>query len=86
TVPAFAQDAPAPQQEAQSAAHDTAAADESGSDIIVTATRRAERLSDVPIAVSAVSQQALQNSGATDIRALAQLAPSLLVSSTGSEA
>jgi len=55
-------------------------------DIIVTATRRAERLSNVPIAVSAVSQEALQNSGATDIRQLSQLAPSLLVSSTGSEA
>ena len=55
-------------------------------DIIVTATRRSERLSDVPIAVSAVSQAALQNSGATDIRQLAQLAPSLQVSSTGSEA
>ena len=55
-------------------------------EIIVTATRRSERLSDVPIAVSAVSQAALQNSGATDIRQLAQLAPSLQVSSTGSEA
>ncbi len=83
-APVFAQEAPAPQQ--GTAAADTATADEGGADIIVTATRRAERLSDVPIAVSAVSQQALQNSGATDIRALAQLAPSLLVSSTGSEA
>ncbi|MWC42544.1 TonB-dependent receptor [Sphingomonas carotinifaciens] len=55
-------------------------------DIVVTATRRAERLSDVPIAVSAIGQESLQNSGATDIRALGQLAPSLLVSSTGSEA
>ncbi|MDB5707396.1 MAG: TonB-dependent receptor [Sphingomonas bacterium] len=86
-APAFAQDAPVTQQGAQTASDTAAAAtDESGGDIIVTATRRAERLSDVPIAVSAVSQQALQNSGATDIRALAQLAPSLLVSSTGSEA
>jgi len=55
-------------------------------DVIVTANRRAERLSNVPLAVSAVSQEALQNSGATDIRQLSQLAPSLLVSSTGSEA
>ncbi|KTT73083.1 TonB-dependent receptor [Sphingomonas endophytica] len=55
-------------------------------DIVVTATRRAERLSDVPISINAVSQQALQNSGATDIRQMAQLAPSLNVSSTGSEA
>jgi len=80
-VPAFGQDAPAtPQTTSQDGVEETAA------DIIVTATRRAERLSDVPIAVSAVNQQALQNSGATDIRALTQLAPSLLVSSTGSEA
>ncbi|MBI0473964.1 TonB-dependent receptor [Sphingomonas sp. MA1305] len=55
-------------------------------DIVITATRRAERLSNVPIAVSAVSTESLQNSGATDIRQLTQLTPSLLVSSTGSEA
>ena len=61
-------------------------AEEGIADIIVTATRRASPLSDVPIAVSAVGAQAMQNSGASDIRALSQLAPSLLVSSTGSEA
>ncbi|MBM3928154.1 MAG: TonB-dependent receptor, partial [Sphingomonadales bacterium] len=55
-------------------------------DIVVTATRRAERLADVPVAVSAVSTEQLQLSGANDIRQLNQLAPSLLVSSTGSEA
>ncbi len=55
-------------------------------DIIVTATRRNEALSDVPLAVSAVSAATLQNSGANDIRQINQLAPSLLVSSTGSEA
>ncbi|HEX8486629.1 TonB-dependent receptor [Sphingomonas sp.] len=54
-------------------------------DIVVTATRRSERLSNVPIAVSAVSQQSLQNSGGSDIRSLNQLAPSLLISSTGNE-
>ena len=61
-------------------------APEFGNDIIVTATRRSEALADVPIAVSAVTAEALQNSGASDIRSLNQLAPSLLVSSTGSEA
>ncbi|HTG39739.1 TonB-dependent receptor [Sphingomonas sp.] len=55
-------------------------------DIIVTAQGRAQLLTDVPVAVSAVSAESLQLSGATDIRALNQLAPSLLVSSTGSEA
>lgn len=53
--------------------------------IVVTAQGRTQRLQDVPLAVSAVNQEQLQNSGATDIRALNQLAPSLLVSSTGSE-
>jgi iron complex outermembrane receptor protein len=55
-------------------------------DIVVTATRRNEALSDVPLAVSAVTAQSLENSGATDIRQLTQLSPSLLVSSTSSEA
>lgn len=56
------------------------------SDIVVTATRRSQRLSSVPIAVSAYGTAALQNSGATDIRQMTQIAPSLMVSSTGSEA
>ena len=55
-------------------------------DIIVTATRRNQALSDVPLAVSAVSGDSMQNSGAADIRQLQQLSPSLLVSSTQSEA
>src|SRR3982750_66939 len=55
------------------------------SDIVITATRRNEALSDVPMAVSAVTAQTLRNTGATDIRQLNQVAPSLLVSSTSSE-
>jgi iron complex outermembrane recepter protein len=55
-------------------------------EIIVTATRRSEALSDIPLAVSAVTAETLQNSGASDIRQLNQLSPSLLVSSTSSEA
>src|SRR3546814_3277331 len=75
-APAFAQDAPA----------DTAADDSDNTPIIVTAQCRSQLLSDVPVAISAVSAETLQNSGANDIRQLNQLAPSLLVSSTGSEA
>ena len=76
-VPAFAQDA-APQDEAS---------DDSGdAPIVVTAQGRSQLLSDVPVAISAVSAETLQNSGANDIRQLNQVAPSLLVSSTGSEA
>lgn len=60
-------------------------AEQQAGDIVVTATRRNEALSDVPLAVSAVTAQTLENSGATDIRQLTQLSPSLLVSSTSSE-
>ena len=56
-----------------------AAAD--NNEIVITATRRSQVLSDVPIAVSAVSAEQLKNSGGSDIRQLNQLAPSLLVSS-----
>src|SRR6478735_1726409 len=49
-------------------------------DIVITATRRNEALSDVPMAVSAVTAQQLEYSGASDIRQLQQLSPSLLVS------
>jgi iron complex outermembrane recepter protein len=80
-TPALAQTA-TPQTDPQAAQ-----ADEGNTgDIIVTATRRSEALSDIPLAVSAVTAQSLTNSGATDIRALNQLSPSLLVSSTSSEA
>jgi len=74
SVPAFAQDA-------------TDTTDDSAdAPIVVTAQGRAQLLSDVPVAISAVNAEALQNSGANDIRQLNQVAPSLLVSSTGSEA
>ncbi len=82
SAPAFAQDA---------ATEDAAPLDESFDDsgenvIVVTAQGRAQLLSDVPVAISAVGAETLQNSGANDIRQLNQVAPSLLVSSTGSEA
>ena len=54
-------------------------------DIVITATRRNQALSDVPMAVSAVTAENLRNTGATDIRALNQVAPSLNVFSTSSE-
>ena len=54
--------------------------------IIVTAQGREQKLADVPVAVSAVTAATLENSGTSDIRDLTQVAPSLLVSSTGNEA
>lgn len=54
--------------------------------IIVTTQGRQQALADVPVAISAINSETLINSGANDIRQLNQVAPSLLVSSTGSEA
>lgn len=59
---------------------------QSGPIIVVTAQGRAQSLADVPVAVSAVSGELLEKSGTSDIRELNQVAPSLLVSSTGNEA
>ena len=66
----------------------TAPAAPAGEDveIVVTAQGRVQVLQDVPIAVTAIGPDAMRNSGASDIRQLNQLAPSLLVSSTGTEA
>ena len=55
------------------------------SDIVVTATRRNEALSDVPLAVSAITADTIKNTGASDIREIQQVSPSLLVTSTQSE-
>jgi outer membrane receptor protein involved in Fe transport len=81
-MPATAQN---PDQTAEQAAAAAEEAELGQGDIIITATKRSQSLSDVPIAVSAVTAESLQNSGASDIRQLNQLSPSLLVSSTSSE-
>ncbi|OAO04880.1 TonB-dependent receptor [Sphingomonadales bacterium EhC05] len=79
TAPVYAQSQPNEDEQTQ----------ESGFDdnvIVVTAQGRTQALADVPIAVSAIGAEQLQQSGTSDIRELSQLAPSLLVSSTGTEA
>ena len=101
SAPAFAQEAQEGiQPQPDSAPETTSASSQTGTggdqtsgqqeatsgDIVITANRRNEALSNVPIAVSAVTSETLENSGASDIRALTQLSPSLLVSSTSSEA
>ena len=100
STPAFAQvQAPPPGAQPDSAPPTSAGNSQTGTggqqtsgqqqvntgDIVITATRRNEALSNVPMAVSAVTSEALHNSGTTDIRQLTQLSPSLLVSSTSSE-
>lgn len=55
-------------------------------DIVVTAQKRVESLQNVPIVVTTVNRQLLQDTGVKDIKDLAVLAPGLLVTSTSSEA
>ncbi|UAB79641.1 TonB-dependent receptor [Erythrobacter sp. SCSIO 43205] len=65
TVPAFAQD------------NEPLAAPEADDGvIIVTATRRAQDVQDIPIAVTAISPQALDNQGVDNIQEVTSLAPS----------
>ena len=68
-APAFAQDV-------QTAAVED---DLSANEIVITATRRAETVQDVPIAVTAISGDLINNAGVTDIRGLEQLSSSLEV-------
>jgi outer membrane receptor protein involved in Fe transport len=94
SMPAFAQDtaeqpstpgvAPVEAASVDTATQQAEATDENA--IVITATRRSEALSDVPLAVSAVTADTIKNSGAVDLRGLNQVSPSLLVSSTSSEA
>ncbi|MFL6721419.1 MAG: TonB-dependent receptor [Sphingomonas sp.] len=77
---------PSPTEQAGVTPAAQAAAQAPEEEIVITAQGRRQVLEDVPIAVTAVGGQEMKNSGATDIRQLNQLAPSLLVSSTGSEA
>ncbi|PXA86865.1 TonB-dependent receptor [Nostoc sp. 3335mG] len=79
---AIAQTAPAPA--ARPAATDDAP--RSVDEIIVTAQKRSENLQNVPIVVTTVTRQLLQDTGVKDIKDLALLAPGLLVTSTTSEA
>lgn len=70
TAPAFAQDT-----------EELAAPEESGNTILVTATRRAEDIQDVPIAVTAVGQEALNKQGVVDVQNITQVSPSFSTSS-----
>lgn len=55
-------------------------------DIIVTAQKREQNLQDVPIVVTTLSQESLQNAGVHDIKDLQILTPGMTVTSTQSEA
>ncbi len=53
--------------------------------IIVTAQKREQSLQDVPIVVTAISEQLLKDTGIKDIKDLTLLTPGLLVTSTSNE-
>ena len=55
-------------------------------DIIVTAQKREQSLQDVPIVVTSLSAEALEDAGVKDIKDLQILTPGLTVTSTTSEA
>ena len=55
-------------------------------DIIVTAQKREQNLQDVPIVVTSLSAETLQDAGVRDIKDLQILTPGLTVTSTSSEA
>lgn len=71
---AFAQDTSVPAEAIDSAA----------SDIVVTANRREQRLQDVPLAVTAMTGDALERSGINDTRQLTQAIPNLNFSRSNS--
>ncbi|RAK60760.1 hypothetical protein DJ021_13560 [Phenylobacterium hankyongense] len=52
-------------------------------EIVVTATKRAERLLDVPISISAYDEKSLDKSGVRDVNGLAAITPGLTFQSTG---
>ena len=63
---------------ATTATHAQQAADEKLlEEIVVTATRRAERLQDVPISIQAFNTEALKKQGVTDFQDVARLLPSV---------
>ena len=54
-------------------------------EVVVTAQKRAQALSQVPIVVQAVSSQQIQDAGVRDIKDLTILTPGLVVTSTSNE-
>lgn len=71
TTPAFAQEAPADADKAESG------------EIVVTATRRATSLQDVPINISAVGSEQLSRQRIDDVRDIADFTPGMTISDTG---
>jgi outer membrane receptor protein involved in Fe transport len=65
---------------------DTSSAPRTIDEIVVTAQKREQSLQDVPIVVTSVTAQQLQDAGVRDIKDLTIVAPGLTVTSTSSSA
>ncbi|MDF8331745.1 TonB-dependent receptor [Novosphingobium cyanobacteriorum] len=76
-TPAFAQEAPLPQDAPQDAPG------LSDNTIVVTATRRSTTLQDVPINISAVGSEELARQRIDDVRDIADFTPGMTISDTG---
>ena len=65
-------------------AQDAAPAEEQGGleEIIVTAQKRAEGLSDVPISISAISGKQVENYGQTNLEQISSSVPNLKITQT----
>ena len=61
------------------------AQDAGDGEIVVTATRREARLQDVPIAVTPVTAEMIENSGIRDLQDLTSVAPGLVFTNAASE-
>ena len=72
-------------QSAASAASKEGGTPQSVDEIVVTAQKRTQNLQDVPIVVTVINRQLLQDSGVNDIKDLQIVTPGLLVTSTTSE-
>jgi iron complex outermembrane receptor protein len=75
----------ASQAQAQATSPASQPADDSLSEILVTAERRSERLSDVPIAVVALSSQQMETAGVDSVRDLQVLTPGLITAGNGAD-
>jgi outer membrane receptor protein involved in Fe transport len=93
TTPALAQDgaqamrdAKTAQDSAASSAAQTEQPDSDFADIIVTAQKREQSLQDVPVVVTVLSADQLENAGVRDIKDLQTITPGLNVTSSTSQA
>lgn len=68
---------------AQGAAADAEGKSGDGNEIVVTATRRAVSIQDVPINISAVGQEQLSRQRIDDVRDIADFTPGITISDTG---